>query len=360
MLDVKYLMHMYDDDLVSGTQISGNLVKVVALLCPPRQDLCFRNLTVAPFLVAKGHALIGIIWQETETEDSRLELYYYNAPCNSFRDILRAESFVGPNRVTGLYDVAPASGIPSRDRNSQSYISIHGKRIASVAPYMGGIHPSSPLRDLDNTRTSICEDEEALGGLQLFCDPGHSGEHLDQRREDCLVQKMMVWGRSEKGSSHITLRIFYLNFADPSQLQLYQRSRRWTGADTSPSQHNFCACPLHDDGFRVTLPDTSCQTLSHHPLHSSSSGRKSILSSLLKSSWKSNVSPVVSASKGSVEQCDPPARLEALRREKDFYRGAIISMKRSGMSNESIETEWSGARMTCRGKIPKPIGWREF
>lgn len=360
MLDVKYLMHMYDDGLVSETQISGNTVKVVALLSPPRQGLCFRNLTVAPFLDAKGHALIGIIWQETENEDSRLELYYYNASCNSSQDILRAESDVGPDCVTGSYDVAPASGTPSRDRHSKSYISVHGKRIASIAPQMGGIHPSSPLRDLHNTKISICEDEDALGGLQLFCDSGHSGDHLDQRREGGLVQKMMVWGRSEEGGSHITLRIFYLGFADPSQLQLYQRSRHWTGADTSPSQHIFCACPLHDDGFRVTLPDTSYQILSHHPLRSSSPGRKPILPSLLNSSWKSNVSPVVSASNGSVEQCDPPARLEALRREKDFYKGAIISMKRSGMSNEAIETEWSGARMTSRGKIPKPTGWREL
>lgn len=343
-----------------ATQTTGQFLNVVALLCPPRQDLCFRNFAVATFLVPKRHAMVGILWQETKPEGSRLELYYYNVPCASSQDIPRATRIVGSDCACGSYDDAMASVAHGQVGDTQSCISVQGKRISSIAPHMGGIHPSSPLRDLPDTQTRFHIDEDALGGVQLFCDPDQRGEHIERRREGCLVQKIMVWGRSNRGDSHITVRIFDLSFAVPSRLRWYQTFNHWTGADTSPHKNNYCTCPLHDEGFRVTLPDTSCHNLSHHPSLSPSSRPKSTLSSLLVSSWKSNLSPVVSASKGSVEQCDLPARQEALEREKHFYKQAIKSMKRGGMSNESIETEWSGARLTHNGKIPKPTGWRDF
>lgn len=357
---------MYHDGLgpssLLGTQISGKFLKVVALLSPPRQGLCFRNFTVAAFLVPERHALVGIIWQEPESEYSRPELYYYNVPCASPRDISRAESIVCLHCATGSYDEASASGITGQIGSSKSYISVQGKRVASIAPHMGGIHPSSPLRDLPDTQIRIHIDEDALSGLQFFCDPDQRGEHGEGHRNVNLVQKMMVWGPSGKDDSHITFRIFDLSFAVPSHLRLYQTFRRWAGAGISPAKNTYCACPLHDQGFRVTLPCTSCQTLAHHPSPSPSSRpkSKSSLSSLMMSSRKSNLSPAVSMSKGSVEQCDPSARQEALEREKEFYKEAITSMKRSRMSNESIETEWSGAQSTLRGKVPKPTGWRDF
>lgn len=339
-----------------GTQATGKLVKVVALLSPPRQDLSFRNVTVATVLAPKCHALVSIIWQESESEDSRPELYYYNVPCAAFYNVPCAESTVDPHCANGSDDEEPASGNPW---GSQSYTSVEGQRITSIAPRMGGIHPSSPLRDLPDTQNQIHKDE-ALGGLQLFYDPDQR-ENGGRLREGYPVQKMMVWGWSKKDDSYITVRTFDLSFADPSRLQSYQKFRRWIGAETSFSRTDYCACPLHDEGCRVTLPNTSsCRPSSHHPSHPPSSRQKSALSSLLMPSRKSTLSAGVGASRGSVEQCDPRPRQEALERETRFYKDAITSMKRSGMSNESIETEWSGALLTFRGKIPKPTGWRNF
>lgn len=371
LLGINHPMHMYDDGVRNASslpreQISENLWKVVALLSP-KQGWCFRNLTVAPYLVGNCHALIGIIWQETDSEDSRPELYHYNVCRTSSGDNLYAESVVSPDSAAESYDEAPASG------NSQSYISIQGKRIASMTPQMGGIHSSSPLHDPE---TRFHKEEDPISGLQIFRDHNHRS-HRERSREDVLNEKIIVWGRSEKGDSHITLRIFYLSFADPSQLRSYQNARSWIGTNTSPYRNNFCACPLHDDGFRVMLPDTSCEPLSCHPAYSPFRPRptsrpesifkpksifrlKSILSPLMSSLRKQKSPTVASAPKGSVEHIDPPARQEALEREMGFFKEIIKAMKGCGMSNESIETEWSGARMTDRGKIPKPNGWRDF
>ncbi|MCJ1463474.1 hypothetical protein MMC07_002081 [Pseudocyphellaria aurata] len=146
----------------------------------------------------------------------------------------------------------------------------------------------------------------------------------------------------------------------------------WTGTNASPYKHRFCACPLHDDGYRVMLPDTSCPSLSCPEEIPSLATRKppsrfksifrpkSILSPLLRSVRKQESSAVDGACKGSVEHIDAPARQEALERRKSFFEETIKAMKGCGMSNESIETEWSGACMTDRGKIPKPNGWRDF
>lgn len=342
-----------------GPRATGKFLNVVALLSPPRQDLSFRNVTIARVLAPKCHALVSIIWQESESEDSQPELYYYNVPCAAFYNIPRAESTVDPHRATGSDDEEPALRNPW---GSKSCISVQGQRITSIAPRMGGIHPSSPLRDLPDTQNRIHTDE-VLGGLQLFYYPDQR-ENRARLREGYLVQKMMVWGWSKTDESCITLRTFDLSFADPSRLQSYQKFRRWTGAETSSSRINYCACPLHDEGSRVTLPTTSSRrSSSHHPSHPPSSSHKSTLSSLLTSSRKSSLTPGVgasSSSRGSVEQCDPRPRQEALERETRFYTEAITAMKRSGMSNESIETEWSGAQLTLRGKIPKPSGWRNF
>lgn len=126
MLGIRYLMHIYDDGLVLGTRLPGNFLKIVPFLSPPRQDLCFRNFTVAPFLGAKNHALMSVIWQETASEDSRPELYYYNVPCASSRDISLAESIASPDCATRSEDEAPVSGI-SGQVGDCFYSTTHGR-----------------------------------------------------------------------------------------------------------------------------------------------------------------------------------------------------------------------------------------
>ena len=64
-----------------ATQTTGQSLSVVALLYLPRQALCFRDFAVATSQVLKRHAMVGILWQETATEGSRIALYYYNVPC---------------------------------------------------------------------------------------------------------------------------------------------------------------------------------------------------------------------------------------------------------------------------------------
>lgn len=172
-------------------ETTGKFLKIVSLLSPPRQDMCFRNFTVATFSVPKRNALVGILWQETQLEVLRAELYYYNVPCASFFDIPNAQNSVDLDGATGSVNEASARGNPW----NSSYISVQGNRITSIAPHMGGIHPSSPLRDLPDTQSRVFEDE--VGGLQTFC---NADQRVDgeRHREYCLDQKMMIWGRSKK------------------------------------------------------------------------------------------------------------------------------------------------------------------
>ncbi|MCJ1463473.1 hypothetical protein MMC07_002080 [Pseudocyphellaria aurata] len=127
-------------------QISEYLWKLVGL-GSPKHGWYFKNVAVARN--PAGRAWIGIIWQETDCEDPRTELYSYSVHCDHSLDKIHAESVVRPDSASASYDEAPASGIRGQVGKSQSYISIQGKRIASISPQIGGIHSSSPLRDLE-------------------------------------------------------------------------------------------------------------------------------------------------------------------------------------------------------------------
>ncbi|MCJ1427639.1 hypothetical protein MMC29_005542 [Sticta canariensis] len=239
------------------------------------------------FLACLPNAVAYEGWIEKDTRRARelvIAKHIKTGGLFILEDTPRATRTVGSDCACGSYDVAMTSAVRGQVGDTQSCISVQGKRISSIAPHMSGIHPSSPLRDLPDTQTRIHIDEDALGGVQLFCDPDQRGEHAERCRGGCLVQTIMVWGRSNKGDSHITLRIFDLSFAVPSRLRWYQTFSHWTAVDTSPHQKTYCTCPLHDEGFRVMLPDPSCHTLSYHPSYLPSSRPKSALSSLLVSS----------------------------------------------------------------------------
>lgn len=75
-------IRLHQRGIRAGDQLSWDADKwknsesCALLFPPPGHDLCFR--IVATVLVPKYNALIGIIWQKTESEDSRPELYQWN------------------------------------------------------------------------------------------------------------------------------------------------------------------------------------------------------------------------------------------------------------------------------------------
>lgn len=306
-----------------------NIYRVAALLSRPEVDSVFRNAAIASTCTRNGSVRVAVIWQTSNEAPQRSELYLYAIPEAVYYETCRSCD-------DGLIPEKPL-------------LVVQGKRISSLGPRMGGLHPCSPLWG------HVQSSEAALGGLQL----PHTTENQENNPRNLQYQKCFVWGptNTDEEGTEITCRIFDLSFADPQRLRMLvdegvQSRQTPEGRQHMKSVNSIhCACAPHDDGFRVLVPNTIDTPANMQAADAKISWfwpRKEVFS-------KSEDSDI-----GSMTPDDPPARRKALERREDWLRMRIKSMRARALSDFEISEVWGESRWTQYGRVRKPDGWRDL
>ena len=312
----------YIDDGIGKGSLKGT-----ALLCRPQSGSIYKNVAVAPLLTTDGLLRVAIVWQTEEINYIRSELYVYD---------LCEEAYYEPDRSDN--DLATSD---------QRYAIIQGKRIHSVGNLMGGVHTSSSLFTQASTQ------EIALGGLQL----PHSKESQEIYYPlNVQYQKCFIWGPvdSNENCTEIACSVFDFSFADSQHLRLLGRDGIRTKQQMLIHDTYYCACKLHDDGFRIMLPDSINITT----VNATAQDRKPKNSSFFP--WKTLPPERQQVDIGSVTHYDPQGRRKALEREEEWYRERIRGMRRCGLTDFEIVELWGHARWTQWGQVGKPDDWKEL
>ena len=365
----------------------------VALLSRPRPTSAFKNIAVAPSFMKNGSIRTAIVWQTADPGKTISELYLY--------EILEAVYF-GPCKACSRCEAEKLFcmvGDLSGDATSRGCRLVQGKRVTSLDEHMGGIHPSSSLYQLASPKSI------ALGGLDF----PHTTENQDAFPRNVQYQKCFVWGPAslETECTQLSMKVLDFSYADPQRLRSFVTHGVGLGWRRDRKFHNIaldsvhCACALHDDGFRVVLPDitTSAKTIKT-PEPSSFLQRRirnttetaapattefpplreslAPLDGLFEwsSFWPSSSWPPPSISAptttktrapndqdepvGSVSKNDTLPRRAALARQQEWLRGRIRGMKRVGLTEFEIAELWNLCVWTRYGLLRKPDGWREL
>lgn len=344
-------------------------IQKVAILCAPAPSVVFKNVAVTSHLIGEQmvigpkHIMIAIIWQNPSSDFSELHVY----------------------RIPENFGTGSSVSLPE----------IHGNRISSLSNRMGGIHQHSILNTQANHPT------DGLPGDMLI--PSLIYQREQSAQIDEIAQKIIVRGatthnadETDPDSKNITLRVFDLFVPKPPQSSPnYERVPSRPKIRGSVQARFACACPLHDTGYRLTLPATwhkvaadltipsspftwhksvrTSSTLTPRPTYSypplsstsdSSSGgggtRFTPTKTLLfwkgePPSWMRD-KPIewTAEYEGRVEEDDPQGRKDALRREREYVRELIRAMKDEGMTETAIPHAWVGFGFGLR----KPDSWR--
>lgn len=346
-------------------------IQKVAVVCAPTPNVVFKNVAVTSHLIGEQmviglkHIVIAIIWQKPSSDFS--ELYVYRIP---------------ENFGTG---------------SSVSLPEIHGNRISSLSNRMGGFHQHSILNPRANHST------DGIPGDMLI--PSLIYQREQSINIDEIAQKIIVRGattynavETDPDSKNITLRVFDLFVPKPPQTpQNYGRVPSRPKIRGSVQARFACACPLHDTGYRLTLPATwhkvatdltmpsspftwhksvsTSSTLTPLPTYSypflssvsdpSTGGRGTPFTPTKASlfwkrelpSWMRN-KPIewTVEYQGRVEEDDPQERKDALGREGEYVKELIRAMKEEGMTEMAISNAWVGFDSGLR----KPDGWKDL
>lgn len=337
-----------------------------ALLSRPRPNSAYKNVSVAQTVTKDGNIRVAIVWQTTDLEKPISELYIYDIqeavyyePCKSYNHNIME------NPSTETEDLSEGA-IPQPCRL------IQGKRVTSLNQYMGGMHPHSPLYQLASPQ------ETALGGLQF----PHTTENQETYPRNVQYQKCFIWGptTSEAECTQISLKVFDFSFADPQRLHSLTAYGAKAGQRRDLSCHSIelnslhCACALHDDGFRIVLPDIEA----FEPVNTKrESNTGELISSwlpnfaipkgslpldgIISSLWPRKPSSAPHSAlqnNGHISRNDSPARRAALERRQEWLRGRIVGMKREGLSDFEIAELWNVSAWTQYGQVRKPEGWQ--
>lgn len=358
----------------TAKELSGDdqRIQKVAVLCAPAPNVIFKNVAVTSHLIGEQmviepkHIVIAITWQNPSSNYS--ELFVYRIPENFGTE------------------------------SSVSLPEIHGNRISSLSNGMGGIHQHSKFNAQEN------RPKDGLPGDMLI--PSLVYQREQSAEIDDIAQKIIVRGattnsnadETDPDSRNITIRVFDLFVPNPPQ-----SSPSYDVPDSRPKtrgsvQARFaCACPLHDIGYRLTLPATwhkvaadltipssplkwhksvrNSSTLTPlptytYPLLSSSASnanaspgryftptKASLFWNREPPSWMQD-QPIEWTAEygGSVEEDDPQRRKDALRREGEYVKGLIRAMKEEGMTEMEIQKAW----VVFGFGLVKPDGWREL
>ena len=369
-------------------------ITALGVIVPPKDQWIYRNVV---FASSTGPTRVAVIWQANCRGHEHSELYFYDIP-NILLFRTREEGTAEQRdaylqRLTG-----PDLTVLSEHLESAGwFINIYGSRVQSLSWQMGGIHPSSPLWDASFERSSRhpFDVQEALGGLQITqSTTGRRGEFVE-------IRKCFVWGPAESDEQHVSLIIFDFRFEGSTILLRNvcpDEHPVWQSNPINPPEYHFthCACALHDDGYDIVLPDTSCDALIARTAQSqktqsqctssakTSTGEPSYPKHGTEEYWRKEEllhkklrtlfpksgpsfpslfctkSPPPTPALGSITHYDPPARKEALERRDEELREHIRRWKREGKSDFDIAQGWSHSRWSGWGTIAKPEGWQNL
>ena len=300
----------------------------VAHLLPPRAALMMRNFAVATSPSSDDTVLIAIIWQDAVSTTMRTELYIYEVP--------------------GFTHALPSI---DNQRHLDICTYVQGKRIRSLDPTIGGIHSGCPLWQLQDriSEEPTLQCQATLGGLHIL-------QTSEIARSPLLLhQAIYAWGPK---ANRVSLAIFDLSYAGPYLRSLTKRFQTSSASSSSPTfvlkkvdpdlfnaWYVPCQCALHDDGYRIVLPDTRCAAL--EPVR-------------YRSTWGWGRETQSEPAAGSVSHYDTPARAAALKRKDEWLRERIKCMKRAGLTNEEIAIAWNEQRWTKKGLFNMPDRWKEI
>ena len=352
---------------LSNESESGNhFFTGIALLSCPWPNSIYRNVAVAPTTIKDGSIRVAIVWQTAYREKPISELYIYDIPEAVYYESCRANSQNISDSVSTTLEIIKEGTV------SRSCCLVQGKRVTSLDQRMGGIHTSSPIYQLASPQMT------AMGGLQI----PHTTENQEAYPRNVQYQKCFVWGPTTSGGecTQISLKIFDFSFTDQQRMNLLMTYGVETGWRRDKKFHNIalnsfhCACALHDDGFRIVLPDittveapelaTEREYISS--LLEKTAALKESLSSLngtTRSFWPwqaTSSAPDSVQNVGSVSCSDTLARRAALERRQEWLRGRIAGMKRFGLTDFEIAELWNMSSWTQYGQVRKPEGWQEL
>ena len=330
-------------------------VMSIACLSPPNSDCVYKNVTIAPSVAPDEAAQIAVIWQDNSIHPRRSELYLYDAFPLFAQDNEESEAL-------GRASKQVSSGAFNFSYRGEEGITqcthIQAKRIRSLNPSSGGVHPSSPLwqrlQSSPASKSSL-ERQAALGGLQML--QSNDKMHLTQTSQAitvCPYRAIHVWGPTT--THQITLSVFDISYAGPSLRTLTKRLLRpephRTLAKMDPDLMSAlsytalpCQCALHDDGYQVLLPDVRCAALGP-----AKDGYQ------LGRGKEHRPEPAM----GQIMNFDTPARVEALERKDEWLRERIRYLKRKGMGEGAILSAWWTLPWTKFGALEKPWRWQEM
>ncbi|KAL9578201.1 MAG: hypothetical protein Q9212_005870 [Teloschistes hypoglaucus] len=323
----------------------------MARLCPPRADVVLRNIALSSSRHPDGTTIVAILWQEVSTLPKRPELYIYEIPKGIH---VSTGSGLHPNvKPNSTYAHSLRQTLNHKQQPLPS--NIPGKRIRSLDSNTGGVHSASPLwRTLEEQTTR--EDQTNLGGLAIL--------QTDEKVElplgtKATHQAIFAWGPK---SGQVNLSIFDLSYATHNLEQLparfygssdstwYKRAeyildKQDPQLSESPYNGILCQCAMHDDGYKVILPNGRRQ-----PTATGAGVESKVIWNL----WYGPKFPTAAATEGCVEHYDSPARAKAWARRDEWLRQRIEIMKRAGLGDEAISNAWKLQFWTRRGFFDRP------
>lgn len=353
----------------SNDSESGNHIFTrTALLSRPRPNSVYKNAAVAPTVIKDGSIRVAIIWQTTGLEKPISELYIYDIPEAIYYEPCESYSQAISDNVSATAEDLSEGALPRPCRLVQ------GKRVTSLGQHMGGTHPSSPLSRLASLQ------QIAVAGLQF----PHTTENEETYPRSFQYQKCFVWGPATSAGecTQISFKVFDFSFADPQRLHSITTYGVSAGQRRDKNHHNIslnclhCACALHDDAFRILLPDVTIAE-AHKPAMKHENTGESASSWVQKTAglkqsfsfsgiawtlWprKMYLDQEVVLHTGSISRNDSAPRLAALERRQEWLRGRIRGMKRVGLTDFEIAELWNMSAWTQHGQVRRPEGWQEL
>ncbi|KAL8629045.1 hypothetical protein Q9189_005248 [Teloschistes chrysophthalmus] len=232
---------------------------------------------------------------------------------------------------------------------------ISGKRIRSLDSNAGGVHSASPLWRNPEERTTR-EHQTNLGGLAIL---QTDEKVLFPLGTKATHQAVFAWG---PGSDQVDLSIFDLSYANHNLEQLPARfygstdSTWYKRAAYHLTKHDpqlsgipyngiLCQCAMHDDGYKVILPNDGRQR---------TATRAGVESRTIWNLWYGPRVPTAAATEGCVEHYDSPARAKAWARRDEWLQQRIEIMKGVGLSDKEISIAWKEQLWTRSGLFDRP------
>ena len=318
----------------------------IAKLLSPHHHAIYRNIAIAPHPAVDGTIQVAIIWQiPTPLGQHASELYIHEIPA----------------------------------LHHDFTTEIPAKRIRSLGIGVGGIHPSSLLLTTpEPTSTESPFDpvsQNALSGLTFL-----QIAQNDSRQRHILKERIFIyaWGPSPQCKSSIKLHIFDISYSTPFlntlPPHLAPGSKFARKLDKDDNAWGIvCQCALHDDGYRVVLPNLYPSHSGRNAKSESDAKVKAEAENAPTSRWlrifsrKQNLEgrdeergEEEEEDLGSVEwRIEEPVQA-ALNRKEEWLLDKVRVLKRAGLDDEGIITAWFSRRWTRYGFVALPLGWKDL